>query len=247
MELEERFRSQTKRILDRIRSTVALMGTAAKWHTGKASDLLRNPQLLEQSRFIGVEVDDTDRYLAQLPALAAETEECDRRCAALWTQRNLAAFLSERAALIALFLQFKFNWKLYERLVRQKEKSLLRNVRALIEQGRESTSDARAIEDMVRMRLGEFVAAEEELSSDLAELDSAREELSSAHGWLALEIAASESETDPALVQSAIIGLRKAATYYGYEYTFSFAEYAQHWIREAIAKRWAERSRSRGS
>jgi DNA-directed RNA polymerase sigma subunit (sigma70/sigma32) len=209
--------------------------------------LLKNPELLNQRRYIGIEVNDRADYLGRLPTLLAQTTDCDRRCSELWRTGDLSAFLSARAELVALFAEFKFHWKLYERLVRHAEIPIFRKAILLIQQGQESTSDAIAIENKARMRLRELVTVWEELSNDLADLDAARQELWSAHEWLAIEIAASQSESGPAVLAHAIVGLKRAATAYGYEHTFSFAEYAQHWIREAIAKRRAERSRSKDS
>jgi len=227
--------------LNRIQSHAGLMGRAAEWHIGKASHLLENPALLEFPRFLEVDC-DTTLYLARLPELLAETEQQDLLCHQLWTarhepHRDSSRFAVERAKLARLFPRFQFHGKLYERLIRQDDKPALREAIHHVSAGTESTPEAIAIEDAVRMTLHDFVNLERQLAEDLADLDAARGELATAHEWFAKQLAQSHSPSDPAVLASAKIGLQRASTYYDYREGFGFTSYAQHWIKEAIQKR----------
>ena len=46
-----------------------------------------------------------------------------------------------------------------------------------------------------------------------------------------------QGESDDSVLPGAVAGLRRAAEHYDHKRGYRFAEYAQHWIREAIEKR----------
>jgi hypothetical protein len=239
-DLEVRIGRRIESVLVRIRSRVSLMGMAGKWHVGKASDVFQDRGFLE--RFVVPLGQSAEaKYLEGLPVLIAQTREQDRRCEAYWDAskgvQDRTGYLAEREKLVELLPRFEFRLKLYELLVRQPEKPLLRDAIRLLEAGQESTPEAMAIEAIVRMRLREFIALEEKLAEDFRDLDEARRELWSAHEDLAREIAGSQPRSDPSTVSSALVGLRRAAAWYDYKGGYSFAEYARHWIQEAIRKR----------
>jgi hypothetical protein len=239
-ELEVRTGLRIDAALDRIRCKVNLMGKAGKWHVGKASDILESPDLLERCVELPNEHEEA-KYLDQLPALVAEATDQDRRCAECWDTgrgaEDASRYLVEREELIRLFQRFRFRPKLYERLVRQPDKPLLREAIQFLSAGQEDTPEAIALERVLRMRLRDFVILEEGLLDDLHDLDEAREELVAAHKGLALSMACAQSPSDESTVSSALVGLRRAAAWYDYQRGYSFEEYAQHWVQEAIDKR----------
>jgi hypothetical protein len=239
-DLEVRIGMCIDAVLDRIRSKVSLTGMAGKWHIGRASELLQSPELFELCVKPLSEHDEA-KYLELLPGLIAETEEQDRRCAECWDtnmgvdQQN--QYLAEREELIRLFLRFQFQPKVYERLVRQPEKPFLRDALRFLSAGRENTPEAIGLASILRMRLRDFVALEEGLVEDFRTLDEARDELCAAHKELALKVARLQPRSDESTLPSALVGLRRAAAYYDYKRGYSFEEYAEAWIQEAIHKR----------
>jgi DNA-directed RNA polymerase sigma subunit (sigma70/sigma32) len=239
-ELEVRIGVRIDAALDRIRSKICSMGMAAKWHIGRASDLLQNPDLLERVVEPLGEQEEA-KYLDQLPALIAQAREQDRRCAGSWTgdmgPAEESRYRAEQDVLIELLQRFRFRPKLYEVLTRQPDKPLLRDALRFVRKGQETTPAARALEQTLRMRLREFVLLEEGLEEDFRDLDEARELLCAAHKGLALRIARSHPGRDKSTVSSALVGLRRAAAWYDYKRGYSFEAYAQHWVREAIKKR----------
>jgi DNA-directed RNA polymerase sigma subunit (sigma70/sigma32) len=238
-ELEFRIGVRIDAALDRIRSKACRMGMAGKWHVGKALDILQNADLLERDVGLLGEHEEA-RYLDNLPNLIAAVEEQDRRCAECWDGHKGAeqeSNLKQRGELVRLFLCFQFHPKLYERLVRQPDKQFLRNAIRLLDEAKEMTREATELEGILRMNLRDFVLLEKELVDDLRDLDNARGELCAAHQELAISIANSQPHSDGSTVSSALVGLRRAATFYDHKRCFDFAEYAQHWIQEAIDKR----------
>ncbi len=239
-DLEVRTGLRIDAALNRIRCKVSRMGMAGKWHTGKASDILQCPDLLERYVELPNEHDEAE-YLIQLPTLVAEVNEQDRCCAECWdadrTAETASRYLVEREGLIRVFQRFGFRLKLYERLVRQQDKPLLHKAIEFLGAGQEDTPEAIALERALRMRLQDFVKLEEGLMDDLQDLDAAREELIVAHQGVALNIARSQPRPDESTVSSALLGLRRAAGWYDYKRGYSFDEYAQHWVQEAIDKR----------
>jgi hypothetical protein len=239
-ELEVRIGKRIDCALDRVRSKVCLTGMAGKLHIGKASDIVLDPGLLER-HVVPLEEHAEAKYLERLPALIARTKKQDQRCGECWDGsrgiQDPTEYLTERGRLLELLLQFEFRPKMYERLVRQSDKPLLRDAIRLLSAGQETTPTAVTLEAIFRMRLHEFVALEEDLAVELCDLDETRQELCSAHESLALEIAGSQPRSDPSTVSSAMVGLQRAAAWYDYKQGFSFADYAQHWIHEAIDRR----------
>ena len=239
-ELEVRTGVRIDAALDRIRCKVSLMGTAGRWHFGKGSDILQSPDLL--GRYVELPNEHEEaKYLAQLSALVAEATEQDRRCAECWDTGSkseaTSQYLVERDALIQLFPRFRFRPKMYERLVRQSDKPVLSNAIQFLAGGQECTPEAMALERVLRTRLREFVKLEEGIKDDLCELDETRKELITAHMELALNMARSQPRLDESAVSSALVGLQRAASWYDYKRGYSFEEYAQHWVQEAIDKR----------
>ncbi len=239
-ELEVRIGARIDAALDRIRSKVCLLGMAGKWHIGKASDLVQSPDRLEEY-VVPLNVHEEAKYLEQLPALIAEAKEQDRECALCWETvleaEQESDYLVKREVLVRLFLRFQFQPKQYERLVRQTDKPLLRDAIEYVNAGQERTPAAIALERVVRMRLPDFVTLEESIGDECRNLDEAREELCTAHQELALRVARSQPHSDESTVSSAFVGLRRAARWYDYKRGYSFEEYAQHWVQEAIDKR----------
>jgi DNA-directed RNA polymerase sigma subunit (sigma70/sigma32) len=239
-ELEVRIGVRIDAALDRIRSKVCLFGLAGKLHIGKASDLLQSPDRLEEYVEL-LNEDEEAKYLEQLPALIAEAKEQDRACAECW-ETGLEAeqendYLLKRECLVRLLLRFQFRPKQYERLVRQADKPFLRDAIEYLNAGQERTPAAIVLERIVRMRLRDFVTLEESIADECRNLDEAREELCTAHQELALRVAWSQPHSDESTVSSALVGLRRAARWYDYKRGYSFEEYAQHWVQEAIDKR----------
>jgi len=239
-ELEIRIGIRIDAALDRVRSKVYLMGMAGKWHIGKASGLLQNPDLIE--RYVEqLGEHEEAKYLDQLPLLVAEAEKQDRRCAECWDTgiwlEQESHYRAEREKLIRLFKRFHFRPKLYEKLVRQPDKPLLREAIGFLNAGREITPEAIALERIVRLHLRDFVRIEEGLVDDFCDLDEAWDTLSAAHKELALKMAMAQPGSDESTVSSALVGLRRAAAWYDYKRGYSFEEYAQDWVQEAIVKR----------
>lgn len=237
-DLEVRTGRQIDAALDRIRSKVCLMGMAARWHCGKASEILKNPELLERYAEPLGELDEA-RFLDHLPALIAETQEQDQRCAKHWelATEQQSCYLAEQEDLVRLFSRFRFQSRLYERLVRQPDKPLVRDAARLLSLGQEQSPEATELQRTLRMRLPDFLKLEEGLANDLGDLDEARNELVVAHRDLAFRVARSQPRWDESTVSSALMGLRKAAEWYDCKHGYSFEEYAQHWVQDAIDKR----------
>jgi hypothetical protein len=241
-EVEIRTGCRIDAALGRIQSQVSLMGMAGKWHLGKASDVLKNPSLLERDVDLRGGPPEAD-YLEQLPSLIAQAAAQDGRCAECW---NTVArpdgedqYALERDQLVRLFQRFRIRPKLYERLVRQPDKPILRRALRLLSEGKERTAEATAVERAVRMRLQDYVRLEEGFAPEIRDLDEARYELFAAHQALAFDMARSQMESDESTISSALDGLRRAAAWYDYKRGFNFEQYAQHWIQAAIDKRRA--------
>jgi hypothetical protein len=239
-ELEIRIGIRTDAALDRIRSKVHLTGMAGQWHIGKALAIIDNPSLLDQYvERLGEH--EAGKYLDELPALVKDAKEQDRCCAECWgsdlSPEQQSRYRVERGELIRLFQRLRFRPKLYERLVRQPDKSLLRQAIRLLSAEVANTPVVVAVEAIVRMSLQDFVLLEEGLVDDCRDLDDARGELCAAHEELALTIARSQPRSEQSVVSSALVGLRRAATWYDSSRGYSFAAYAQYWIQEAIDKR----------
>jgi hypothetical protein len=171
----------------RILTKVCSMGMAAKWHIGRASDLLQNPDVLKSVVELPAEQDQAS-YLDQLPALIAQAQEQDQRCAGSWSRGMDPAqenrYRVEEDALIELLKRFRFQPKLYELLVRQPDKPRLRDAIRLLKEGK-TTPEAVALEQILRMQLREFVLLAQRLEDDLRDLNDARETLCAANKkWL---------------------------------------------------------------
>ncbi|HEX4611103.1 MAG TPA: hypothetical protein VH092_23130 [Urbifossiella sp.] len=237
---EARFGPRIEAALERVRDKVFLMGTAGRWHVGKASDVVRDAALVERYVTPLGEADSAD-YLRALPELIEQTRTADERCAAAWRVRtpsdNSADFLAGREHLIHLFARFRFRLKVYERLVRRSEKPLLRIAVELLGASHTSTAEVEGLEAVVRMSLAEFVAIEEGLAADLLDADTARERLWAAYEELALGIARSRPDHDAVTTACARAGLQRAANWYDHRPGYSFAEYARPWIQRAVDER----------
>src|SRR5262249_16144484 len=218
-------------------------GMAATMHVGKGRRILGDPKLIE-ILVEPLEKDEQEQYLDSLPQLNAETLEQEHRCVVCWNCRKHGEddliYRQYGDRLLRLFRKFRFPPRAYERVVRQSEKPMLQEAIRLLESdgsGENETRERRLLEGRFRMSLREFVSLEEGLAADLCALDEVRTELWTAHESLAIEIAQKQRKPDEVTVKSAMIGLMKAAETYNYKRGYSFALYAQWWIRDAIRKR----------
>ena len=203
---------------------------------GTSSDLVKSPDLLERYvELLGGH--GGANYLTRLPALIAEAKEQDGGCAECWGSERESYYRVELDKLISVFQRFHFRPKVYERLIRQPDKPLLRDAVLFMNTGQQNSPEAIELERIVRMRLRDFVLLEEQLSDSCRELDEAREELCATYEQLALRIGHAQTHSDESTIASALVGLRRATAWYDYKRGFSFEEYAQHWIQEAIDKR----------
>jgi hypothetical protein len=210
-----------------------------KWHVAKAAKILDDPKRLD----FWVPLPDENaqaKYLERLPALIAETREQDDRCQAAWESEESSprsrVFAIERDRLVALFEQFQFQPRRFERIFREADKPLLKSAIRLLSSGMASTPEAMEREARVRLPLSKYVEIEQEISADLRILDDAREELCVPHEQWALGIAWAQPRPDSSTEATALRALRRAAANYDYKRGYCFAEYAQWWIRDAIEK-----------
>ena len=155
-ELEIRIGNRIDAALSRIRSKMHLLGMAGRWHVGKSSEVLKNPDQLK--RYVApLKEHDEAKYLDQLPALIEETSRQDLRCTECWFANSepeqKSRYLAERDKLVRLFSHFQFRAKLYERLARQQVKPLLRSAIQLQREKQENTPAAIDLEQVLRLSL----------------------------------------------------------------------------------------------
>ena len=177
------------------------------------------------------------QYLAQLPHLLADTERQDSKCQQLWNERRQSDYASELEQLLSYFRRFHFLPRVYERLAKQQPKPLVDHALTLWSAGGDRGNEVALLESRIRMALPEFIENEREIARELANLQAVRAQLWTIHETLAIEIATSTPGFDETTLACARFGLRKAADYYDYARVYNFAEYAQHWIREAIERK----------
>jgi DNA-directed RNA polymerase sigma subunit (sigma70/sigma32) len=234
-------------ILERIRSKVFQMGMAGEWHIARASDIQRQPTLM-QALVDTLDEEEKTSYLDCFNSLLAETKKQEARCKTYWDTNNgcsdITSYLGDREKLIELFLRFRFPPKWYEMLIRQEDKPLVQDAARLLTSGMDASADAQQIESKIRLTLRDLLALEEDLTKDLQNLDRARAELWMAHRDLARTIADADPRKDELTYESALVGLQRASKWYDYKRGYGFAEYAQHWIEEAIQKRRGDKCRN---
>src|SRR5262249_55660793 len=154
-------------------------GMAARWHLGKARDILRDPALLEQHVW-HLKPEEAAAYLAALPQLVKQTAKQNTHCVKLWgmreSQPDLAEYEREQDRLIELLFQFQYPYRAYERLVRQEAKPLLDSVRRALAESSLPPNQLRGMETHLRMRLQEYVDLEDANVQDIQTLDRLRAE-----------------------------------------------------------------------
>jgi hypothetical protein len=239
-EEERRLGKEIEQAWQRLRLRVCRTGMAARYHLGKARDVLRDHALLERHVW-QLEPEEASAYLVALPRLVQQTKKQNSRCARLWAARekhlDLAKFEREQARLIELFLQFRYPYRTYERLVRQEAKPLLDNVRRALAEPSLPPNQRRGMETHLRMSLQEFVNLEDANLQDLQTVDRLRAQLVGGHEKLARKVAAQHDAGEPNALFFARCGLHKAAEWYQASRGYRFGKYALWWMQEAIAKK----------
>jgi hypothetical protein len=224
----------------RIRPRLCRTGMAARWHLGKARDVLRDPALLER-HVLHLQPEGTAAYLAALPRLVKQTAKQNTRCAKLWGARDeqpdLAEYEREQDRLIELFFRFQYPYRAYERLVRQETKPLLDDVRRTLAEPSPPPTKVRGLETYLRMRLQEYVDLEDANVQDLQTLDRLRAELVAAHEEFAWKVAARYGARERDALFFARCGLHKAAESYLPSRGYRFGTYAVWWMRAAIVNK----------
>jgi hypothetical protein len=224
----------------RIRLRLCRTGMAARWHLGKARDVLRDPALLE--RHVGrLKPEEATAYLAALPQLVKQTAKQNTRCARLWAEReaqpDLADSEREQERLIELFFQFQYPYPAYERIVRQEAKPFLDSVRRALAEPSLPPNQLRGMETHLRMRLQEYVDLEDANVQDIQTLDRLRAELVTGHEEFARTVAERYGAQEPDALFFARCGLHKAAESYQPSRGYRFGTYAVWWMRAAIANK----------
>ena len=225
-------------ILQRIRDCVRDVqlavystGQAARYHVGKARDMVRDPKKLA----VLADVTDTSAHQRLLRDLIDQIEAMDLQADDAWVNEDHDALAKARAALSDLYDKVGLRPSAYERLVRQFETPRLNEARRACAL---SSDDPlrRRLERLLRMSAEDFVQLVGRIAERMNQIDSDRDAFARDHRQFAETYVRSLGRDDRISLAAAFLATRRAVNYFDDRRGYKFTDYATSWIDRELAR-----------
>ena len=216
-----------------IQLSVYKTGRAGKYHAGKARDLIGD---LESVTLKTTAV-DPQVYQQCLPILVQQINEIDESLEHAWhmSRTRDENYLELENEISSLFDAVSLRPRIYERLVRQSEKPLIKQAIRCSKLSRDH-KERLAFEDLLRMRVDEFLDLENGIAARLTTIDELRDGFAAQFHEFATDCASNYGDGSSMAHAGAKIGLRWAVNCYDERNGHEFTDYSTFWIKRELSR-----------